>query len=475
MKAEQQPYSVNALLELRDNNMLIVNAEYQRGVVWTLTQKRKLIDSVFRGYPLPIIYLHSIKKRVGAKSRDDLEIIDGQQRITAMHEFHQGAFSLFDPKTDTENTRFPIFIREQPCPWGGLRYNELPNELKEQFLNTPITVAEIETDNANEVRDLFVRLQGGSALNQQETRDAWPGGFNDFILGLGGKAGPSALPRPFLLQERAWHEAGIRQGKTRQLAAQITMLFLTRKDPKRKRLPDINAPAINDFYYDHLDFESNGEEAVRLRKVLTKIDRLFAGQNLPKLRGHDAIHAVLLVDALMEGYAPSWEDHFVTALVSFLLRLEQGKKIADDGGFAPFWTEYGQWTRTNSDRGENIERRDRFYVRNMVEAMQPLKPLDPTRIFGDLERRVLFLEQSGKCAVCGGTVAFDGMEVHHVERHSDGGATKLENGAIVHPECHPKSEVDTKAFAERWKTRRRPSDDPIPFNESGLDLNDIEL
>ena len=99
--------------------------------------------------------------------------------------------------------------------------------------------------------------------------------------------------------------------------------------------------------------------------------------------------------------------------------------------FAPFWTEYGQWTRTNPDRGENIERRDRFYVRNMVEAMQPLKPLDPTRIFGDLERRVLFLEQSGKCAVCGGTVAFDGMEVHQVERHSDGGATKLENGAIV--------------------------------------------
>ena len=87
MKAKQDRYTIRDILDLRRNNMLIVNDEYQRGAVWTLDQKKKLIDSILRGYPIPIIYLHSIKKKVGGKSRDDLEIIDGQQRINTIYEF----------------------------------------------------------------------------------------------------------------------------------------------------------------------------------------------------------------------------------------------------------------------------------------------------------------------------------------------------------------------------------------------------
>ncbi|MBK9982969.1 MAG: DUF262 domain-containing protein [Saprospiraceae bacterium] len=43
--------------------MLTINSEYQRGQVWNSGQQKRLIDSVLRGYPLPIIYLHH-KRRI---------------------------------------------------------------------------------------------------------------------------------------------------------------------------------------------------------------------------------------------------------------------------------------------------------------------------------------------------------------------------------------------------------------------------
>ena len=119
MEMDSTKHSVEEVLELRRSNMLYVNSEYQRGPVWTPTQKRKLIDSVLRGYPLPLIYLHHIKTHVAGMQREDLEIIDGQQRINSLFEFKEGAFKLFDPVKDEKEARFPNFIKAVPCPWAG--------------------------------------------------------------------------------------------------------------------------------------------------------------------------------------------------------------------------------------------------------------------------------------------------------------------------------------------------------------------
>ena len=117
--------------------------------------------------------------------RQSYHIIDGQQRITALYRFAEGAFRLF--AADDEQARFPRFQQDQPCPWGGRYFHELEDDLQDRFLNSELPVAYITTDDENEVRDLFVRLQQGFALNDQETRDAYPGKFTEFILAVGGK------------------------------------------------------------------------------------------------------------------------------------------------------------------------------------------------------------------------------------------------------------------------------------------------
>lgn len=77
MKAKPDTIAVKDLLELRKQQMLVVNAEYQRGVVWSATQKKQLVDSVLRGYPLPLIYLHFIQQKAGPLISQRYEVIDG--------------------------------------------------------------------------------------------------------------------------------------------------------------------------------------------------------------------------------------------------------------------------------------------------------------------------------------------------------------------------------------------------------------
>jgi len=86
--------TVSDLLELRSADMLYANREYQRGAVWSTAQKKMLVDSVLRGYAIPLIYLHHISKQVAGHRLDKFEVIDGQQRINALYEYREGSFKL---------------------------------------------------------------------------------------------------------------------------------------------------------------------------------------------------------------------------------------------------------------------------------------------------------------------------------------------------------------------------------------------
>ena len=62
MDTEMVDRTVSQLVENRDKGRMFPNPEYQRGEVWTPGQQKKLIDSIFRGYQLPIFYLHNIRE-----------------------------------------------------------------------------------------------------------------------------------------------------------------------------------------------------------------------------------------------------------------------------------------------------------------------------------------------------------------------------------------------------------------------------
>ena len=63
---------------------------------------------------------------------------------------------------------------------------------------------------------------------------------------------------------------------------------------------------------------------------------------------------------------------------------------------------------------------------------------DPQRMFGALEREIIYYRDRKRCGVCDADVVWSEAEIHHIDQHSQGGQTTLENGVLVHRHCHPK-------------------------------------
>lgn len=448
MKATPDTKTIDALLQWRKANMLTANPEYQRGEVWNAGQKKRLLDSVLRGYHIPLIYLHHIKTEVAGAKREDFEIIDGQQRINAFYEFREGAFKLFDPVADAEEARFPSFIEDLPCPWGGKTFDDLDDSLQKQFLNTELSVVLVDTASPNEARDLFIRLQAGMPLNSQEKRDAWPGNFTEFVLKVGGK--PSIAKYPghdfFSVVMRAPKK---NRGDFRQLTAQLVMLLMAHRDNHGEKLCDINRDAIDSFYYKHLDFNPLSAEAKRFKEILDLLRSLLSDGKRPKVIKHEAIHLMLLVDSLLHDYTRAWTSKLSDGFDEFKKQLALSKKTRYDNPPNEYWVKYGQLTRVNSDRADTILRRHQFFADKMYELLKPqLK--DPTRIFGPLEREIIYYLDKKMCQVCDTEVTWTDHEIHHVDNHSKGGLTIIDNGALVHKSCHPKGSKANATFAASW-------------------------
>ena len=447
MKSNPQTKLVGSLLELKKAGMLTANPEYQRGKVWDASQEKKLIDSVFREYPLPLFYLHHLHKVVAGYESNTLEVIDGQQRLNALEKFKEGHFSLFDPIADREKARFPQFIEEQPCPWGGKTFDQLTPELQKKFLETPLSTVEIETSLPNEARDLFIRLQAGLPLNPQEKRDAWPGNFTLFILKTAGKAELLGAPGHEFFSKVMKAKLSDR-GESRQLAAQMYMLYDHRF--AYGTLCDTKRDAIDDFYYQNLSFDPQAPRATRFHTILTILTQLLGDGKRPKVINYEAISLVLLVDSLLDGFTPAWRDGFAAAFDAFRIEVLKAKETRDSPVPSDYWLSWSFLARSSSDRAESIERRHAFFVTKMTSLLN-LIPKDPQRGFDDLQRDLIYARDKKKCQVCGGDVLWEDAQIHHVDQHSEGGRTDLINGALVHQACHPLSTADVAAFAERWK------------------------
>ena len=91
-------------------------------------------------------------------------MVDGQQRLRAIFEFHAGEFSL--PK-DSE----PI---EGVDP-SKSKYADLPDDLRLKFDTYSLDVIVLTDTDEDEVREMFLRLQNGTTLKAQEKRNAMPG------------------------------------------------------------------------------------------------------------------------------------------------------------------------------------------------------------------------------------------------------------------------------------------------------------
>ena len=61
MEFSIEEWSIKKLIALYDAGNLNLNPPYQRGDIWTLPAKKKLIDSIKLKYPLPGFFIYNLE------------------------------------------------------------------------------------------------------------------------------------------------------------------------------------------------------------------------------------------------------------------------------------------------------------------------------------------------------------------------------------------------------------------------------
>ena len=122
--------------------------DWQRSKVWSVDQKRRLIDTILRGWKIPKFYFQKTQE-----NPDEFEVVDGQQRLAAVWEFMDGELTL---------------TKEQEAVFGGVNYASLPEAQSDAFDDYEIEYDEITNASDAEVKDFFQRLQAGLRLTSSE-------------------------------------------------------------------------------------------------------------------------------------------------------------------------------------------------------------------------------------------------------------------------------------------------------------------
>lgn len=129
---------------------LTIQPEYQRNYIYASGGGKKevaVIDSVLKGYPIGLIYFNKV-------SDSNLEVLDGQQRITSLGRFVTDKFVIND-----ENGMEQYF--------GSMAKNK-----KDKILETKLLIYECEGAES-EIKEWFKTINiAGVPLNNQELLNA---------------------------------------------------------------------------------------------------------------------------------------------------------------------------------------------------------------------------------------------------------------------------------------------------------------
>lgn len=129
---------------------LTIQPEYQRNYIYASDGGKKemaVIESVLKGYPIGLIYFNKV-------SRDKLEILDGQQRITSLGRFVTDKFAI---KDEDGNEQY---------------FRGMAKDKKTRILETTLTIYECEGEES-EIKKWFETINiAGIPLNEQELFNA---------------------------------------------------------------------------------------------------------------------------------------------------------------------------------------------------------------------------------------------------------------------------------------------------------------
>nr|ALS90301.1 protein of unknown function DUF262 [uncultured bacterium] len=264
------------LCDAIDRGDITVNKDYQRSNrVWPPAARSFLIETILLGYPMPKLYMSQVTDLKTRKTRK--EIVDGQQRTTAIHEFYKNGFKLSRKAVPEEA--------------AGKTFDELDETLQQQFIGYGMSADLFIGATSENIREMFRRMNSYTVpLNAEEKRHSeFQGDFKWFIYRLS-KQYAQALENAGVLTEK-------------QLARMAgAKLFTEISHALLKGIKTTSAAVLRALYAENdADF---GEEETVGKRITAGVDVLLELNDIhggPLMRPY---HAYALLLALIHSRTP---------------------------------------------------------------------------------------------------------------------------------------------------------------------------
>ena len=409
VKLSKERFPISVLKEMQNN--IDIRPEYQRPLVWSLRQKRLLIDSILRGYDIPKMYWH----RQGADAPHQFQVIDGQQRLATIWEFCNGYFKLASDSDEIDN----ISIQ-------NLSYSNFTINLKRQFhlysFDVVIVEEAIQNSDEDEISEMFLRLQNGTSLKAQEKRNAMTGTMRNFIKDL--------AKHPFFESCNFSNK----RFTFDHVAAQITCLELAGS------VVSVRDSDLNRMYAENREFDLQSKVAKKIKKTLDYLKTAFPDRT-PELERYNSITLYSLTSSLLDNFVYRGTEG---KLAEWFLAFEAERhadmeKMADNRDLQLI--EYQRLTSYSTDAEESLAKRLEHMQRRFFAAVPDLEPKDPNRHFTHEQRLAIYRRDNASCQLkitCDGSERLSWNQWHadHKQAHSLGGKTTVGNGQVACPNCN---------------------------------------
>lgn len=170
MQRWSSAYDISWFLDTRRHGQLNLDPPYQRKSVWTKKDQLFFLDTIFRGYPSPPIFLH---KTMDDKEQTVYAVVDGKQRLLTIFLFADGKLAI---SPDFGDDRF-----------NGKTIKQLGESEKRLFWDYRLPIEQLTFDlsDTKAVNVAFDRLNRNMRkLEPQELRHArWGGWFITLVEG----------------------------------------------------------------------------------------------------------------------------------------------------------------------------------------------------------------------------------------------------------------------------------------------------
>ncbi len=166
MKRQPTTQQITWFLDLYRNSQLDLEPPYQRKSVWSSKDRKFFLDTIFRNYPAPPIFIH---RTVNDQGYTKYHVVDGKQRLETILLFFESKISIAPDFGDVN--------------LNGKKFKDLTPEYKRRFWDYTLVVDFIDSIDGNNIEEVFDRVNRNARnLLPQELRHArYNGWFINFV------------------------------------------------------------------------------------------------------------------------------------------------------------------------------------------------------------------------------------------------------------------------------------------------------